>query len=143
MHITARNPPYCTPAPSVVSLRSGTRCGVQPVTRVSRVASLSPARFIRLQTEPARLKTQTTTFTVQYSLLYLHNSKQAAQAPKLPKRDVGQALCVPSACAPALGTIFLNCTHCLVISDSQHWPSCLYLKARWQSPHKCIHFSLL
>ena len=134
MHITARNPPYCT---------SDNRCGVQPVTRVSRVASLSPARFIRLQTEPARLKTQTTTFTVQYSLLYLHNSKQAAQAPKLPKRDVGQALCVPSACAPALGTIFLNCTHCLVISDSQHWPSCLYLKARWQSPHKCIHFSLL
>ena len=134
MHITARNPPYCT---------SDNRCGVQPVTRVSRVASLSPARFIRLQTEPARLKTQTTTFTVQYSLLYLHNSKQAAQAPKLPKRDVGQALCVPSACAPALGTIFLNCTHCLVISDSQHWPSCLYIKARWHSLHKCVHFSLL
>lgn len=143
MHITARNPPYCTPAPSVVSLRSDNRCGVQPVTRVSRVASLSPARFIRLQTEPARLKTQTTTFTVQYSLLYLHFKASRLKHPRYPSAMWDKHCAYLGAYAPALGTIFLNCTHCLVISDSQHWPSCLYIKARWHSLHKCVHFSLL
>ena len=111
MHITARNPPYCTPAPSVVSLRSDNRCGVQPVTRVraSRRAA-QPVRFIRLQTEPAHLKTQTTTFTVQYSLLYLQFKASRLKHPSYPSAMWDKHCAYLGAYAPALGTIFLNCT---------------------------------